>query len=99
MSQKLAKPYTDIGLVAYHDLFLTAAMVDYSTEVFVVDSIKKAGVMFVDVTGKIRLMVNPILRYDEVLPIEEGVTATVTTVIVNGSNTGLYPLLLGPQAM
>ena len=52
--------------------------------------------MFVDVTGKIGSMVNAILQYNEVSPIEEGVSAAVTTVIVSGSNTGLYPLIPGP---
>ena len=81
---------------ATYDLFLTAAMLDYSTRVFVVDSNKTAGVMFVDISGRIRLMVSSILQFDNATPLEDGVMAAVTTVIVNGSNTGMYPLLLGP---
>ena len=69
------------------------------TGIFITNSNKTAGVMFVDIAGWLLSMVNPIIQSDEEINIEDGETLVVTTAIVNGSNTGLYPLILGPQVM
>ena len=55
--------------------------------------------MFVDIAGWLLSMVNPIIPSDEEINVEDGETPVVITALVNGSNTGLYPLILGPQVM